>query len=87
MPYCLNKLRKQESFNLYVMMNILFISESTESLLGNLIFLDFLFEFYFFELQPEIQRSEIFRIKRKQKEETNCLEVIKRKKTCNVFED
>ena len=64
------------------MMNILFISESTESLLGNLIFLDF-----FFELQPEIQRSEIFRIKRKQKEETNCLEVIKRKKTCNVFED
>ena len=58
------------------MMNIFFISESTESLLGNLIFLDFFFEFYFFELQPEIQRSEIFRIKRKQKEETNCLEVF-----------
>ena len=40
MPYCLNKLRKQELFNLCVMMNILLIAESTESLLGNLIFLN-----------------------------------------------
>ena len=60
------------------MMNILFISESTQSLLGNLIFLN---------CNQKYKGRKYFELKEGKKKKLIPSKLLKEKKICNVFED